>query len=114
MKHISFDPRFINAAGSGRIFSPIEGTNRFDESKQIGKFSHYKNRQDLLVGLQVENGPEMTITHDTITVDGYEKPWVSVTYMKTNEMRRVCAEWVWYLICEGRFEQHRKNEDETQ
>ena len=98
-------------AGSGRIFAPIEGTTRVDESKLIGEFSHCKVRNDLLVGLQVKNGPEITITNDTITVDGYEKPWVSVSYMKTSQVRRACAEWVWYLICEGRFEQHRNKEE---
>ena len=79
------------------------------QGKVIGQFSHNKiNRDGVLVGLKVKDGPEMKITKDTITVEGYEKPWIAVAYMVTNEDRKICAAWVWQLICEGKFEHHRE------
>jgi hypothetical protein len=78
------------------------------QGKVIGRFSHSRiNGDGVLVGLKVQDGPEMKITKETIIAEGYEKPWIAVTPMATNEARRECAAWVWQLICEGRFEHHR-------
>lgn len=84
------------------------------KGKVIGRFSHCKiNRDGVLVGLKVQDGPEMKITKDTITVEGYEEPWTAVTYMTTNCSRMDCACWVWQLICEGKFEYHRESQDKA-
>jgi len=91
--------------GSGEIMEE----SYLQPPKAIGKFSHCKvNRDGVLVGLKVEGGPEMKITRETITVEGYERPWLAVTYMDTNSNRRICAAWVWHLVCEGTFEAHRE------
>jgi hypothetical protein len=96
--------------GGGIIYEQVNGRQT---GKVIGRFSHYGIQKDSLVGLRVENGPLMEITNDSITVEGYEKPWVAVTYMNTDDSRRSCAGWVWQLICEGKFEHHKRDNKEA-
>jgi len=94
-------------SGSGEIREATGSLNRGKE-KLLGRFSHVCMKHDVLVGVQVKDGPEMQITSETITVDGYDVPWVAVTKMSTNSSRLDCAKWVWQLICEGKFESHRE------
>ena len=96
--------------GSGAIeeSKPYPHLNR-EKPKVLGRFSHCRvDRDGALTGLKIEGGPEMRITAETITVEGYEKPWTAVTRMGTNENRRTCAAWVWQLVCGGKFEAHRE------
>ena len=79
--------------------------------KVIGRFSHYRvNENGRLIGLKVEGGPEMRIIGNTIIVEGYGKPWIAATPMRCNSDRKECAERVWQLIIEGKFEHHRIQE----
>jgi len=94
-------------SGSGEIREASNPCNRGKE-KLLGYFSHCRMRDGVLTGLQVKDGPEMRITSETITVDGYDVSWMAVTEMDTNRNRYECAAWVWQLICEGKFESHRR------
>ena len=100
-------------SGSGDIF--MVAGDRVFRDKKLGRFTHRKvNRRGNLVGLVATNvegkpcdGIKLHITRETITVDGYERPWIAVMYMDGNKARMECAAWVWQLICEGKFESNR-------
>jgi hypothetical protein len=103
--------------GEDALFRPIYETHQTQKKKKsvkgekIGEFSHYLENQNCsIIGFKVEDGPEIHIRKDSITVEGYKKPWVSVRNMRNNLDRYECACWVYQLISEGSFEGH-QNED---
>jgi hypothetical protein len=103
--------------GDEAIFRPIYETQQTPptggsaQGKKIGEFSHYRENQNCtFIGLKVQDGPEMHVRRDAITVEGYKKPWVPTRYMATNRDRYECASWVYQLICEGKFESHRNGD----
>ena len=90
----------------------IYESKQFGERKVIGQFTHCRvDRNGVLIGLRVKDGPEMRIYRNKIAVEGYMAPWYPVCYMDTNESKKICAMWAWQLICEGKFESHRSAQD---